>query len=89
MLELQEKTMDESNPTPPTATRQGVRQCAAFMTEMLRIGWKKDELTPLQKLWWRMRDDNGVLLGRGLRRGKNGKVQRVALRKTAKHAQTA
>lgn len=42
-------------------TFQGMRKCAAFLSEMLRIGWSKSELDDLEKLWWQYRDRNGNL----------------------------
>jgi len=35
-----------------------IKKCAEVMVEMLRLGFHKDDLLALEKLWWQLRDQN-------------------------------
>jgi hypothetical protein len=47
--------------TPVSARMRGVRLCALFLQECLKIGWQKDQLEELENLWWWGHDDTGFL----------------------------
>lgn len=34
-------------------THRQWRACAEFLAECLRIGWRKDQIDALEKLWWK------------------------------------
>lgn len=44
-------------------TIKALRDCAWFLSEMLRIGWKKSDLDWLEALWWDHHDRQGRLVG--------------------------
>ena len=41
---------------------RGARRCAQWLTECLRIGWTRQDLDRLERLWWRYHDENGHLI---------------------------
>jgi hypothetical protein len=43
-------------------TRRGILVCGQIMAEMLRIGWKKEQLDALEILFWSVRDGNGEVI---------------------------
>lgn len=43
-------------------TRLGVRRLAEWLAECLRIGWKRESMDALEKLWLDGHDKNGNLL---------------------------
>lgn len=43
-------------------TRRGAMICGQIMAEMLRIGWKKEQLDSLEILFWSVRDGNGEVI---------------------------
>ena len=43
-------------------TRQGILVCGQIMAEMLRIGWKKEQLDALEIMFWSVRDGNGEVI---------------------------
>lgn len=45
-------------------TYKAAREFAQAMQYLLTIGWKKEELPFLEKLWWSIRDDNGNIVRR-------------------------
>ena len=45
-------------------TRRGILVCGQIMAEMLRIGWKKEQLDALEILFWSVRDGNGEVIQR-------------------------
>lgn len=45
-------------------TLRGERACAQWLSYCLSIGWPKDDLPGLRKLFWRVRDHNGNLKAR-------------------------
>jgi hypothetical protein len=42
-------------------TTKGLRLCAEWLAYCLKIGWKKEHLDDLAKLWWKHHDSNGKL----------------------------
>lgn len=46
----------EDAPTP-----HAVRACAEWLATCLRLGWSRDALDALEKLWWEHHDPKGVL----------------------------
>lgn len=53
-----------SNPSIPKGDRtvKAIKKCANFLSECLKIGWKKSQLDDLEKLWWKYHDNNGNLI---------------------------
>lgn len=49
--------------TPDDASPRAVLAYAKAMREMLRIGWPKEMIPELERLWWSLRDANGKLTG--------------------------
>lgn len=49
--------IDPDMPAEPTL--QARKECAEFLVEMLRIGWLREQLDDLEKLWWIVRDNRG------------------------------
>ncbi len=43
-------------------TRRGIMICGQIMAEMLRIGWKREQLDSLEILFWSCRDGNGEVM---------------------------
>lgn len=43
-------------------TRRGAMICGQIMAEMLRIGWKREQLDSLEILFWSVRDGNGEVI---------------------------
>lgn len=41
---------------------QGIKKCAEWLRYCLEIGWKKEQLDALEKIWWDFHDGNGNLL---------------------------
>jgi len=37
-------------------TLKAKKKCAEFLAEMLKVGWTKDELPALEKVFWQFRD---------------------------------
>jgi hypothetical protein len=52
-----EKVRNEKQPT-----RVGVHVCGEVMAEMLRLGWRKEDLDDLEILFWSCRDRHGNVL---------------------------
>jgi hypothetical protein len=44
-----------------TKSIKAIRACAKWLSFCLSIGWSKSDLDALEALWWKYRDDNGVL----------------------------
>jgi len=42
-------------------TIYGIKECANWLKYCLDIGYKKEQLTALEKLWWDYHDGNGNL----------------------------
>lgn len=42
-------------------TLRALRACAEWLCYCLSIGWRKDELDELERLWWRYHDRHGKL----------------------------
>lgn len=42
-------------------TPRGIKICAEMMAKMLEIGFRKEDLPKLEKLFWKVRDKNGNL----------------------------
>jgi len=40
-------------------TQQALTEMARAMVYFLSIGWRKQDLDMLEKMWWQVRDDNG------------------------------
>ncbi len=40
-------------------TRRGIMLCAQMMADMLKLGWKKEDLDSLEILFWKCRDRHG------------------------------
>lgn len=38
---------------------KGARKCAEWLSYCLSIGWSKNQLDELEKLWWKYHDENG------------------------------
>jgi hypothetical protein len=45
-------------------TIEGLRRCAEFLTFCLSIGWSRESLDLLERLWWEDHDHNGNLIDR-------------------------
>lgn len=45
-----------------TATVKGIKKCSQWLSYCLSIGFKKEDLDALEKLWWKHRDENGNLI---------------------------
>lgn len=43
-------------------TQRALRACAYWLSFCLKIGWSKESLDGLEKLWWRHHDDSGNLI---------------------------
>lgn len=43
-------------------TRRGMMICGQTMAEMLRLGWKKEQLDALEIIFWSCRDGNGEVI---------------------------
>lgn len=41
---------------------RGVRLCAEWLAECLRLGWKRTDLDWLETLWWKYHDEHGRLI---------------------------
>ena len=57
--QLLEKIRRDKQPT-----KRGIMLCGQMMGEMLRLGWKRDQLDSLEILYWSLRDGNGELIKR-------------------------
>jgi hypothetical protein len=42
-------------------TQQALRACAEWLGFCLKIGWRKEDLDALERLWWQYHDDQGRL----------------------------
>ncbi len=42
-------------------TRKGIKKCAEWLAYCLKIGWEKEHINALEKLWWKHHDENGNL----------------------------
>ena len=50
-------------------TQRALRACAKWLALCLRIGWRKDQLDDLQRLWWLYHDEQGCLIATKTREG--------------------
>lgn len=41
------------------AANRGIRMCAEWLVYCLSIGWSRDDLDELEKIWWSVYDLNG------------------------------
>lgn len=39
--------------------RRAIKKCAEWLAYCLEIGWSKEHLNALEKLWWEYHDKNG------------------------------
>ena len=40
---------------------EALKACANWLVYCLQLGWKKEQLDILEKIWWEHHDDNGRL----------------------------
>ena len=52
---------DELNRLRQGRTRQAVKKCGEWLASCLEIGWSKQDLDGLEKIWWEHRDERGNL----------------------------
>lgn len=44
-------------------TQKAIIACARFISRMLEIGWKREDIPELERMWWLVRDDRGNVSG--------------------------
>lgn len=42
-------------------TSKAIRECAEWLSYCLKVGWKKEQLDELERIWWTHHDDYGNL----------------------------
>ena len=52
---------DELNRLREGRTRKAIVKCHEWLSYCLSIGWKKEQMDALEKIWWEHRDENGNL----------------------------
>ena len=55
------ENIQDLNKLRKDATKIGIKKCAIWLTYCLEVGWKKEHLDDLEKLYWRWKDKNGNL----------------------------
>ena len=43
-------------------TKKAVEKCTEWLSYCISIGWRKQDLDGLEKIWWEHRDKNGELI---------------------------
>lgn len=46
---------------PLDVTRRAQEQCSGWLSECLKLGWRKDQLDTLENIWWEHHDRLGAL----------------------------
>jgi hypothetical protein len=49
-------------PAGRTPTPRALMECSKAMAYFLQIGWREQDIPSLERLWWEMRDDRGMLI---------------------------
>ena len=62
--ELLEKLIEKIREENIMPTSRAIKKCAVWLIFCLSIGWKKEQLDALEKLWWEFHDENGNMIVR-------------------------